>query len=283
MLLKSLPKKKFYGYSSPTGKAAVAAAFGIPLAHDYAAGTQNNNTSSNSYTTPTFTTSGPNEIVVVTIISHNATTTSVTATGLTFARPTGFSSYTAGGNFIDVWYAKASSVFSGTISIVQAGGTGGFMTVNVFAVIGVDQTTPWDAHVPTTSDGSVDSAPVTTTGTNTFAFGVGVNPGFTPPLPPGWNAIAATNYNLNIYKIRYASAFAGEAWNIDGALPAASFALKGSTSGGAIGIHIDDAAADGVSANSSAANMALPGLYPRLKPIALWWLRYRVREPLFRR
>lgn len=145
-----------------------------------------------SVTTGTLTTSNPNDVIIV-IMRNSATAPEApsnwnapTATGLTFNKR--YSSYdsnsggiSVGGSTVlyielEIWYAVATSVFTGTISASLTGAsTGSTLDIIAFGVSGANTSSPFDPSSTfvassTTSSAQPQITGVSTTNPNTLLF-----------------------------------------------------------------------------------------------------------------
>ena len=156
------------------------------------------NTGGGDVVLPAFTTSNPS-IVFVVMGRQGGSYGTPTGSGLTFTSRGG--SY-SGANFIDVYYAIASSALAGVV-ITAPDTSSSYTQAVVFAVSGYNTSTPFDTNGSVPASGSADPISISTTETNTFIFGAfgGSQANFTPGS--GWSLIASpTNgYFLVEYQI----------------------------------------------------------------------------------
>lgn len=120
------------------------------LAIDGNATGSNSTGTATSVVSGTLTTVNTNDIIVALAFNSNApnailrTVSSVTATGLSFTKRSAIANST--GFFdLEVWWAPATSTFSGTITANWSGVVDD-TTINVFGVSGANTSTPWDAN-----------------------------------------------------------------------------------------------------------------------------------------
>ena len=115
---------------------------------------------------PTFTTTNATDVIVAAVYTENTTaastitTTSITATGLTFSGSARGS--VTGGAFdnLSYWWAPTTSTFSGAVT-AHLSGTPDDAIIIVFAVSGANTSSPWDsnASLPASTHATTNVAP----------------------------------------------------------------------------------------------------------------------------
>ena len=109
----------------------------------------------------TLSTINPNDIIVVAVFDENVsspsrTVSSVTASGLTFAKRSSITG-TGPGQFattwddMEVWWALASSPLSNEVITVNLSGSIDDASIAAFGVVGANTSSPWDSASPTTN------------------------------------------------------------------------------------------------------------------------------------
>lgn len=150
----------------------------IPLSLD-TAGTQTNNGSATSVVLPNFSTAGTNRIIIIAQTGNGAPFSIPTGGGLTFALIPGLTPVTGGSSSCAVYYAYAPSQLTNVAFTINQT-SGAYFTGLVFGVVGGKTSgNPFDVNSPS-MDSTGSNALITTAVPNTFAFGVGINPGSTP-------------------------------------------------------------------------------------------------------
>ena len=163
-----------------------------------------------SITSPTFTTTAANCIIIVAVIAEQFPTapvvTSVTATGLTFALRKAINLSGLVGNCggdLEVWWALASSTFSGTITANLSFACDD-NCIGVFAVSGADTVNPWDpSSTSPTNSAITNTVPTVTSALSTsnansmlLGFAASGSPGGTVTQTAG--ALGGTTGTLDI-------------------------------------------------------------------------------------
>ncbi len=142
--------------------------------------------STTTASTGTLTTTKSPDVIVVSIDDENApnavidTVKTVTATGLTFVPRSSNTLGTPTYQDLEVWYAIASSAFSGAITVTLNSATDDAVIV-AFGVSGANTASPWDQNpsLPATATGPTGVAPsvggVATSNSNDIILGFQAN------------------------------------------------------------------------------------------------------------
>ena len=130
-------------------------------------------TTSANMALPGLTTTLTSDVVVVAIITNGSSITSVTSSHLTFTRETGLTPpLGAGGTRLDIWTAVAAGTLSS--EVITINNSAAFTTALAFALNGAKTSAPFDVNgaIPSTTNVLGPSATITTSASNTFAFGL---------------------------------------------------------------------------------------------------------------
>lgn len=192
-------------------KASVAA---VPLSLDGGTGaTKTANASLADVPLPAFSTSGPDRIVCIAQTGNGGSFVVPTGGGLTFALIPGESPVTGGSSQCAVYWAFAPTQLTNVVFTIHQG-SAAYFTGLVFAVIGGKTSgNPFDVNSPS-MDSTGSNALITTAVTETFAFGVGINPGAAPINSfIEMNPTASGTYVTLNYRIVSGSTLGGVNWD----------------------------------------------------------------------
>ena len=161
-------------------------------------------------TSSTLTTSNANDVIVVYIAweypsNQSGTIASVTATGLTFQRRSSYynSGMSNGGTQSqEIWWAIATSTFTGTITATFSSAAVDDAVMQVLAVQGPNTTAPWDANssFPAKLAYNTGSGTISTNTSSTMILGFWGTPGYsnsTAPYPTTPTAGFATYQSVS--------------------------------------------------------------------------------------
>jgi hypothetical protein len=156
-----------------------------------------NSSGSSSEVMGAFTTSQAAQIFL-SIAPNDATVSSVSGGGLTWARRA-----TSGGTSpIELWSAQASGALSGVSFTINFSVAPTFDTMDVFAFSGQDTTTIWDSHASVPTTGTSDPLAISTNNANDVIIAIYREAGTsTPTQGAGFTKISGADFALVEYKI----------------------------------------------------------------------------------
>lgn len=151
--------------------------------------------------TITLSTSNSNDIIIVAAFLNGGPITSVTSANLTFTLRVRILDSAGGDQYVEEWYAVASSPLSSEVITINGTVNGSYLEAVAFAISGANTSTIWDSNVSVPASNSTSTLlTVSTTNANDFIYAIY---GYISSGSPGsgWTQIGTGTYLFVEYQI----------------------------------------------------------------------------------